>query len=134
MNIGEEIILEVERRKRLANFYYDNFRKYYETKNFSKASEFLWGTLNSLVYAIGLFHRKKISKHREVVDFVVELANAYKDKEMGEGIIAAQRVHANFFHDFMDEPMFEDDKRKMEKLLEKLAKILNEKIRKLNKK
>jgi len=124
-HIDEEIILEIEKRRKLADHYYDNFRKYYESENYSKASEFLWGSLNALVYAIGMLHGVKVSDHGKVVDFIRELAIVYTDEEIEEGLISAQRIHANFFHDFMDESMFEDDRKRTEKLLEKLVKILD---------
>lgn len=63
MNIDEEVISEIEKRRKLADRYYDNFRKYYENKNYSKASEFLWGSLNALAYAIGLLHGEKEGDH-----------------------------------------------------------------------
>ena len=128
MNLDEEYISEINRRRELANYYYANFRKHYETKKFSKASEFLWGALNALVYAICLFYGKKLGKHRDVVDFVKELASEYKDKEMGELINDAETIHANFFHDFMNESMFEDYRQKTEKLLKRLVEILDHEI------
>jgi len=129
MNIDEDIPLEIKRRRNLTNYYYDNFRKQYEAKNFSKASEFLWGALNALAYAIGLLHGEKLNEHKKVVDFINKLANAYRDKEIIECLAAAQTIHANFFHDFMDESTFEVSRQKTEKLLEKLTKILDEELR-----
>ncbi len=102
--------------------------KHYEIKKFSKASEFLWGELNALVYAIGLCHDRKLTTYRAVVDFVKELASAYKDEEMGGWITDAETIHANFFHDFMNESMFEDYRQKTEKLLKRLVEILNYEI------
>ncbi|MEA3281363.1 MAG: PaREP1 family protein [Euryarchaeota archaeon] len=125
MNVDGRGILEIKRRREVANYYYDNFRKHYETKKFSKASEFLWGALNALVYAIGLFYGRKLTTHRSVVDFAKELASAYKDKEMGELINDAETIHANFFHDFMDEYNFENYRRKTEKLLKRVVEILD---------
>jgi len=81
--------------------------------------------LNALVYAIGLLHEEKVSDHGKVVDFIKTLANEYKDKEIEKCLASAQTIHANFFHDFMDELMFEDDRKGTEKLLEKLVKILD---------
>jgi len=115
MNVDDRGISEINRRRELANYYYDNFRKHYETKKFSKASEFLWGTLNALVYAIGLFYGRKLTTHRAVVHFVKELASAYKDEEMGGWITDAETIHANFFHDFMNKSMFEDYRKKKPK-------------------
>ena len=120
----EKIIKEVERNKRIADHYYDNFRAYREKKDLSKASEYLWGALNALVYAIGLLHGEKLGNHGKIKDFVMRLADAYGDEEMKDEIAAAEGIHANFFHDFMDDFTFEVNREKMERLLEKLAEIL----------
>jgi len=130
MKIDEEVISEIEKRRKLADQYYDNFRRYYENKNYSKASEFLWGSLNALAYAIGLLYGEKLSDHGKVVNFITVLANIYKDNEIGEYLASAQRIHANFYHDFMNESMFEDDRKRTEKLLEKLVKILDAELKK----
>ncbi|MCK4734466.1 MAG: hypothetical protein KAT65_18565 [Methanophagales archaeon] len=129
MNVDEEVISEIEKRRKLADHYYDNFRKYYENKNYSKASEFLWGSLNALAYAIGLLHGEKVSDHGKVVNFINELANVYKDEEIEGCLASAQTIHANFFHDFMNDSMFEDNRKRTEKLLEKLVKILDAELK-----
>jgi len=38
-------------------------------------------------------------------------------------------IHANFYHDFMNELMFEDDRKRTEKLLEELVKILDAELK-----
>jgi hypothetical protein len=82
----EKIIKEVERNKRIVDHYYDNFRAYREKKDLSKASEYLWGALNALVYAIGLLHGEKLGNHGKIKDFVKRLADAYGNEEMKEEI------------------------------------------------
>jgi len=129
MKIDEEVISEIEKRRKLADHYYDNFRRYYENKNYSKASGFLWGSLNALAYAIGLLHGEKLSDYGKVVNFIKVLANVYKDKEIEGCLASAQTIHANFYHDFMNELMFEDNRKRTEKLLEKLVKILDAELK-----
>ena len=85
MKIDEEVISEIEKRRKLADHYYDNFIKV--------------------------------------------LANVYKDKEIEGCLASAQTIHANFYHDFMDELMFEDNRKRTEKLLEKLVKILDAELK-----
>jgi len=122
---------EILRRKKLIDYYYDNYLKYCEAKKYSKASEFLWGTINNLTYAIGLFYGRKIGKHNELVSFIKGLAITERNEEIMEQLASAERIHANFFHDFMNELTFEDDKNKTERLIETLSGILNAKIQEL---
>jgi len=35
-----------------------------------------------------------------------------------------QRLHANYYHDFMNEELFEEDRVKAEKLINKLAELI----------
>jgi len=128
MSIDSE---EIQKSRKLADFYYDNYFKHYLAKEYSKASEFLWGTINNLVYILGLFSNRKISHHDEVVSFIKELAIIKQQNEIFEQLASAERLHANFFHDFMDELMFETDKNRVLKLIEILASIADEKIKSL---
>jgi len=126
MMLDNEVFKEVLRRKALADVYYDNYREHYFKGEYSKASEYLWGVVNSIVYALGLFYGKKITEHKEVLNFLRELSSRYQ--EIREGFISIQRLHANFYHDFMNKEIFDDDRLKAEKLIEKLMEILLKKI------
>jgi len=118
---------EVVEKKRLADYYYDNYRKALRRKEYSKASEFIWGVVNTLSYALALFYGKKLRRHDEVIEFLKSLATQYG--EIRDGVSAVQRLHANYFHNFMDENLFEEDRYRAEKLLNKLAELLQLKIK-----
>ena len=120
-----EILEEIKRRKELVINYFRNFDEL-RVREPAKASEFLWGAVNSLVYTIGLLHGRKITKYSEVISLLKELGI---DKEL---IDACQIIHANFYHDFMDQETFEGVSSKVIKLLEKLDKILEQELKKLN--
>ena len=120
--ISEEALQEVLRRKKLADLYYDNYRYYYSRKEFAKASEFIWGTVNALAYALGLLHGLKLSDHKKIMEFLKILATQYE--EIREGVTAVQRLHANHYHDFMNGELFEEDRVKAEKLINKLAELI----------
>ena len=119
---------DIDKKKKLAEFYYNNFKKFRENNKFSKASEFLWGCINNLVYAIGLFYGKKLSVHREIRDFVKELSLSYKNEKIYRLFLSAEEIHANFFHDFMDREQFILVSTEVEELINTLSKILDEKL------
>jgi hypothetical protein len=125
----QEVVQEVMKKRKLADYYYDNYRKFYLRKEYSKASEFIWGVVNALSYSLGLFYGKELRRHDEVIEFLKILAKQHE--EIREGISAVQRLHANYFHNFMDENLFEEDRSKAEKLLNKLAELLDLKIKTL---
>ena len=126
MSLIEDKLKIAQEKKHLADYYFDNYMKYYRLKKYSKASEFLWGTINNVVYAIGIFYDEKISTYNKLKSFLKHLAIEKNDDEILKNLIAAERIHANFFHNFMDEDMFEEDKIKTLKLIDKLSKILDE--------
>ncbi|CAD6494793.1 MAG: hypothetical protein EMLJLAPB_00951 [Candidatus Argoarchaeum ethanivorans] len=118
----QETLEEIKIRKELASYYFSNFEKH-RLQDPAKASEFLWGTLNALVYAIGLLHGKKIAEHSKVIGILKEL------RMDEESISAAQMVHANFFHDFMDKETFELQTKKVVTMLRKLEEILEKELK-----
>jgi len=128
MNNSANLLSEISRRKKLADLYFDNYRKYSREKKYQKASEFLWGALNTIVYTLGLLiYGKKVRRHSEVKEIINRLASDFSDPEIAELFsLSAETLHANFYHDFLDEDSFKSHAKNMERLLEKLASILNE--------
>lgn len=128
--LDEKTIRLLDKKKKLITYYYDNFFKYYQQKEYSKASEYLWGVLNNLVTSIGLFYNIKKFRHKEIVQFVKNiLAIQYSKDEMISQMNAAETIHANFYHDFMNEDVFDENKNKILKLFQNLNEILNENIK-----
>jgi len=116
---------EVIRRKRLADFYYDNYVKCSKEKKFQKASEFLWGALNNILYAVVLeIYGKKLTKHRQAKEYINKLSADLQKFEIAELYTqSAEVIHANFYHDFLDEDSFRFHAKNVEKLIEKLNEI-----------
>ncbi|WP_456328167.1 PaREP1 family protein [Archaeoglobus sp.] len=117
---------ELVRRKRLADLYYDNYRKYLEERKFQKASEFLWGALANILYAITLKrYGIKLGKHRQFRDVVNRISLELNDPEIARIYVeSAEIIHANFYHDFMDEVSFRWHAKNVERLIFKLVKLL----------
>jgi len=125
-----ELLERAKEYRRLADYYYDNYRKFYVAKEYSKASEFIWGTVNALSNGLSLLLQGKVlGGHAEVVRFLEMLVNSYyKSEEVGKEVMAVQRLHANYFHNFMDRDLFDEDGSKAERLLNRLAELLDLKI------
>ena len=123
-------IEDIEIKKELAKEHFNNYEKYYDEKNYPKASEFLWGTLNNIFYAIGLTYNIKLSNYEHIKNFIPTLANEYSYPEITDQYKAAETLHANFYHDFMDEDLFEYNKEKVVSLIFRLYDILSDRIEK----
>jgi hypothetical protein len=124
----EELLPEVDRRKKLANLYYNNYHKYLKEENFSKASEFIYGAITSLLYALALFYGEKLGDHGKFVVFVQELAQIMEDPQLEKEFADIQTIHANFYHNFMSKEVFEIKIKEAENFGRRINEILQKKI------
>ncbi len=129
LSVDESLIDELRRRKALADNYYDNHQKSVQNGDLGKASEFLWGAINNLTYSLGRLDGLTLGDHGKVVDYLETLAG--NDKEMAEGVTAAETLHANFFHNFMGRGIFDSHKAKADILIERLASIRLQRLREI---
>jgi len=122
--MSEELIREIVKRKQLADEAFNNYIEFYKKGELVKASEFLWGVVNNLTYALGLFDGLKLSKHQKIIDYLKMLANSKNDKAMIDEVQAVRILHANFYHGVVSNEQFEYYRRLAESLINKLARIL----------
>lgn len=122
--MSEELIREIVKRKQLADEAFNNYIEFYKKGELVKASEFLWGVVNNLTYALGLFDGLKLSKHQKIIDYLKMLANSKNDKAMIDEVQAVRILHANFYHGFLSNEQFEYYRKLAESLINKLARIL----------
>jgi len=120
----EKEIKEIKKYLELAENYFTNYRKFFISKQYTKASEFLWGSVNALANALSLIKKgERLGTHREMITFLEEIAR--NDKEMLEEIEKAEKLHINFYHSLLDEKRFEEAAYKVEKLVERLKKLVD---------
>jgi len=126
MNGKELILAKVYKRRLEERHLFDNFEKYYKERELVKASEFLWGSISKIAYAIGLLYGKKLGKHGEIVSLIKDLSKG--EQKIIDWSNAAESLHSNFYHDWMEEETFENYVRKVIELRIWLIRILEETI------
>jgi len=119
---------EVQQKRFEEAHLFNNFKKYYEKRDMVKASELLWGSISKITYSIGLFYGKKCGKHKEIVALIRDLAKDHP--KIVDWINSAEALHSNFYHNWMDEEMFENNVRKVAELRNWLLKMLDEETEK----
>lgn len=124
-----ELLGEIERRKTIIQTCFKDYDYHLKVKEFHKASEDLWGIVNNVLYSIGLLRGEKLSEHSKLLRFVNDLAVSKEDKDIVDGFVIAESLHANYYHNFMDEDMFNRNREKVEALIRKLEEILVEEIK-----
>jgi len=107
---------------------FSNFEKYYKTKDKVKTSEFLWGSVGKIAYLIGLLYGQKLGKHGELVAFLRNLARERDRLDVLDWISAAESLHSNFYHNWMDSEVFEENIQKAVRLRMWLLEILERKL------
>lgn len=128
----ERLVEEVRRRISIIETYYRNYVEHLSRKEYAKASEALWGILNNLASILSmLYGGKPISKHDELRKFINHLASMLRSEDIVRWCRSCEVLHANYFHNFMDEDMFEHYRADAEKLINTLQRLVVEKLREL---
>jgi len=92
----------------------------------------LWGAFSCYVNAVGALFGKVTHKHIQLVRVAKQLALERKDPAMFEQITQAERLHANFYHNFMTEEDFAKHYSVLLEFLKKLSEELNRRRAHLN--
>jgi len=128
----EELAEEVRRRIGIIESYSRNYAEHLRRGDYAKASEALWGILNNLASILSILHGgRPISRHDELRSFMNSLASMLRNEEIVRWFRACERLHSNFFHNFMDEAEFEEHRVEAEKLVGTLQKLVLDKLREL---
>lgn len=130
MIIDEKTFKEIKRRRIEEGRLYSNYIKYYRKGDMIKASEFLWGSINNIVYSIGLLYGKKLGKHSLIIQTIRELATKW-GKEYEKYVSSAEAIHSNFYHAWMSEEVFKEKVKEVEELRKWLIEILESEIRRV---
>ena len=62
-----------------------------------KAGELLWGSVAQAVYAVAVFRNTSVQTHRELKNFVIQLARDLSDQSIEKDFIIAESLHHNFY-------------------------------------
>lgn len=118
---------EILRAKKNSDEHYSNYKSFYSRNNLPKASEFIYGSINALIYGIGLYYNKKLGRYQKIKNFLPELSRQYNDVDiMNDGFESAKILHANFHQDFLEKDSFDYHMVKVEMLLKKLTEIFDD--------
>lgn len=120
-----QTLVKVNRIRSEESRLFSNFQKSYKERELDKASEFLWGSVSKIAHAIGLLYGRKLGKHKELVQFMRDLAIKKNKPKVSNWINAAESLHSNFYHNWMEEEIFEETVRKVNNLRLWLIEVLD---------
>ena len=90
-----------------------------------QASEKLWGAAAHCVIAVAQQRGWPNTKHGHLKAAVKRLSTSFDGQSLRDGFSAAERFHANFYHDFMDSIQFELDHPAAYRFVERVLTLSN---------
>ena len=114
----------VELYTALSRRYLEEAEKLQERGELAQAGEKLWGAVASLLNAIAEKRGWPHYSHRDYVEIIERLFEETGDRELLAGFAMAERLHANFYHNFMRVESFRVHREAVLKLLERLRQFL----------
>lgn len=127
-----ELLFQADEYKRRADEYLKNANEAIGKQELTKAGEFLWGAISSLISAIGTLYRRVPRTHKEIIELGKRLAIEIKDQDMYSFLNRdAQALHANFYHEFLNRETFNQPYEAAISLINKLETILKKEIKKI---
>ncbi|RFA98302.1 PaREP1 family protein [Pyrobaculum aerophilum] len=95
----------------------------YEKGDLAQAGEKYWGAVTALLNAIAEKRGMPHYSHRDYAVLIERLYEETGDEELLKGFALAERLHANFYHNFMERKSFDVHRREVLRLIEKLKKL-----------
>ncbi|MGC9010497.1 MAG: PaREP1 family protein [Sulfolobales archaeon] len=99
-----------------------------------QASEKYWGAVTSILDAIGELRGWDHYSHRDYNIIIENLYEETEDRDLLIDFSMVERLHSNFYHNFMKKSTFEYHREHATRLIEKLKKILTRIMSETNKK
>ncbi len=128
MSQTDKVLIEIQKNRIEEAHLFSNFDKYYNIKDNVKASEFIWGSISKIAYLLGLLFGQKLGKHKDLIAFLRNLARQENRLEIIDWINAAESLHSNFYHNWMENEVFVEYIQKVVRLRMWLLEIFERKL------
>jgi len=93
----------------------------FEAGDMLQASEKLWGAASHVVIAEMQRREMKTSGHRAMILAVRQIAEDHGDMELRPGFAAARALHANFYHGFMEDYEYAENRELVRRFVERIT-------------
>ena len=133
--IARKILDDLDPQTRL-KIYVELFRKYYteakklaDKEDIVQACEKYWGAITSLLNIIGELRNINHYSHSDYWEIMEMIISETKDDEIRRLFATAEKMHVNYYHNFIKKTNFPNCIRDAEKLIQKIIDYI-EKINK----
>ena len=114
----------VEVYLKLSEDYLRSAEEFYGKGDLAQASEKYWGAVTALLNAIAELRGWEHYSHRDYDVIIDKLYEETHDKALLTDFSMTERLHANFYHNFMSKEGFEIHRQAVLELIEKLRSIV----------
>lgn len=95
-------------------------RRYANEENFPQACEKYWGAVTSLLNIVGELKNMDHYKHSDYWEIMEIIAVEVKDEELLKLFAIAEKMHANYYHNFIKKKNFPSYANAIEELIKRL--------------
>ena len=101
--------------------YLKEAEEYERKSDMAQAGEKYWGTVTALLSAIAEQRGWRHQHHRDYSDIIEKLAEELNAPEIARLFASAERLHANYYHNFLRPETFRVHRTDVEKLIDKVG-------------
>ncbi len=115
----------IEVYEKLFNKYLKEAEELYSKGDLVQASEKYWGAICALLNIIGELKNLPHYKHIHYAEIIGHVFEETNDKEIPRLFASTERLHANYYHNFLSKREFEIHREDVLKLIEKLKNYID---------
>ncbi|MHA1590296.1 MAG: PaREP1 family protein [Candidatus Njordarchaeales archaeon] len=114
---------------RLHEKYLEEANSFAKKGDLVQACEKYWEAVTALLNAIGEIKKLPHYSHRDYSEIIERIAEEVNDPSLSSLFASAERIHANFYHNFLKKATFEELRRNVLELVKKLKNYVSSLIR-----
>ena len=99
---------------------------YFAEGDVLQGSEKLWGAAAHAIIAVAQQRGWKYGNHYAIREVARRLADELSDERISLGLIAAEKFHANFYHEFMDESELDMGRPAVQRFVGRMLALIDE--------
>jgi len=114
---------------RLHEKYLEEANSFAKKGDLVQACEKYWEAVTALLNAIGEIKKLPHYSRRDYSEIIERIAEEVNDPSLSSLFASAERIHANFYHNFLKKATFEELRRNVLELVKKLKNYVSSLIR-----
>ena len=100
--------------------------RYFSESDVLQGSEKMWGAAAHALMAVAQQRGWKYGNHYALRQVALRLADELDDERISLGLGVAEKFHANFYHEFMDDNELEVNRADVQRFVERVLALVDE--------